>query len=1023
MDGIPDQSDPAPLDSMNYSPHNGRNWYGSDVLGDSDNDGILNFFDVYPDDYYNGNPPTYVVDSDGDGMPDNIDPSPNDSSNLSPVNGISWGWGSDALGDVDGDGIPNYWDEEPYTNPYLDSDGDGVPDGMDPAPLDPDNLSPNNGRKWPGWKALEDWNNNGINNFNDPDPESGPTLPFTVTNPGVFIQSPYVFLNDNFDEDKWVGDGNGAFTRVPDSQDADIISAASDGGGRAVVNDMVQLGVAPVAIVSPYDFTFQVKLKITRADEGEGRARLHVISHRGRPDQEVVSFAVGEECQIDLPIFGIGNKMLGLDTGPEFWVEGVSPGKFRIEADYDAINLPSGFIWDGYYIFEYHPEYSHHEPVHSSADFEVLEPFLMADVDRDGIIDPIKDMAALAAARCLRHWVNDDSDSGEAGDAGKADVPGARTGLLEFDGRDPNHEDNVVNGSRDLVDFFPVLVRLPPVQLGEISSMRLRNVEGAFNVVFTKLGRGNARNYLKVPGLSGCGLGGNEAAASAVTHKVTSAGLDIPSTCFEPEILREVVLLVEASKETDSPLELVIEFKNGQESTCSIPVSAHGVEQMFRHVDLTGLAKEYDGSAILPPKPPRASSVDEPTNLPDAGTNGKYFVFVHGYNVDAEEARGWNAEIFKRFYALGSKARFVGVTWNGTPATLIPDFVSEGYPDYHKAVFQAFQTGDGLSAALGFMQGTDVTVSAHSLGNILVSHAIQSGGFRPSRYYMINAVIPMEALDSSVLVDPGFEPDPDLDPDEQDDRSQMARQMTESSWDDRNPRLFASNWHKLFAGSTTDARKDLKWADAFSSLFQLTDLYNFYSKGEDVVENPTSRSSFVVADMAEKWDKKRGAWGHQEMLKGGAGLGAAVMSRVQGGWSANLLDYPSNPAPTKTQAPDSALKVNPYFNKFLEGALFSADASMASNKAAEPKVRYDLLARGIPALSYAAAANKIVAFTDDRNFDMELKGRDFDAWPVEGHEGDRAGKWVHSDFKNVALPYVSKMYQDMISKGSLRDSP
>jgi hypothetical protein len=34
--------------------------------------------------------------------------------------------------------------------------------------------------------------------------------------------------------------------------------------------------------------------------------------------------------------------------------------------------------------------------------------------------------------------------------------------------------------------------------------------------------------------------------------------------------------------------------------------------------------------------------------------------------------------------------------------------------------------------------------------------------------------------------------------------------------------------------------------------------------------------------------------------------------------------------------------------------------------------------------------------------------------------GRPAGRWFHSDFKNVALPYVFQMYQEMINRGSLR---
>ena len=1005
MDGIPDPSDPAPEDSMNYSSYNGRNWYGSEVLGDADNDGTLNFFDLYPEDFYNGNPPVY--DSDQDGIPDNIDPDPGSPYNSSPNNGISWG--ADAFGDADGDGIPNYWDDTPFG--AQDSDGDGIPDDVDPAPNDPSNYSFINSKAWFG-DALADSDNDGVTNFYDLTPD-GEGAPFLVYKPSPWFDSPLVFLNNNYDEGKKEIIDDEIFFKIPDSQDVSILPApsATVEQGFAVTKDLVRVHIAPGGMLSPYNFKIQVKLKIVRLEEGKGEARLHIIENRSKAGEAVATFLVNQECNVALPVVGYVNTMLGQDTGPEFWVEGVGVGKFRLEARYEAIDLPSHFAWDGFILYSTVPE-THLDAQFKTADFEVTERMLVVDADRDGKLDPVADSAKLAASGGFRFWVNDDSDSGEAGDAGYADIPGSATPV----GMENSH----VDGSRDLVDFFPLMVRLPSSELdSKLKSVRLRNADGAFNVAFTALVRDDVREYLTTPGLAGCGKKGDETAAAATTYKVTADGLELDIDKLTNRQDREVVLLVEASRNTQTPLELVVELEDSRQAICSLPMRIHGVEEMFRHADLTNLAKEYDGSPIAPPRPSQGHKMGLPPALPDQDLGPKYFVFVHGFNIDGQEARGWNAEMFKRMYALGSKAKFIGVTWNGTPHTYVPDLISEGYPDYHKAVFHAFLAGDGLAAALSLPAAADVTVAAHSLGNIVVSHAIQSGGFRPSCYYMINAVVPMEALDPSVLVDPDHVPTLSLDLDEQDDRSQMARQMTESDWDGRNPRLFASNWHKLFAGDAADARRNLKWADLFSRLRSNPNVYNFYSKGEDVVENPRSRSSWVVADLVRNWDKKRGAWGHQEMIKGGAGLGAAVMSRVQGGWSANLAAYSFNHAPSKAQAPDSLLKINPYFNKFQEVALFSPDERVASAMAAEPKVRYDLLARGIPALSYAAAANKVEVFTDGRNFDMEAGCRVPDAWPTEGHDGDRRGRWIHSDFKNVALPYVHPMFQKMITTGGL----
>jgi hypothetical protein len=150
-DGIPNNTDPYPTDSTNYSSINNVTWNG-DVLGDADSDGTPNWQDTDPW------PP---VDTDSDGILDGSDPFPSDAANYSSVNGTNWygdvladadsdqvlnwadpypsdstnysstngvAWGADVLGDADGDAIQNWQDGLPYgdTPPDPDNDGDGL---------------------------------------------------------------------------------------------------------------------------------------------------------------------------------------------------------------------------------------------------------------------------------------------------------------------------------------------------------------------------------------------------------------------------------------------------------------------------------------------------------------------------------------------------------------------------------------------------------------------------------------------------------------------------------------------------------------------------------------------------------------------------------------------------------------------------------------------------------------------------------------------------------------------------------
>jgi hypothetical protein len=104
------------------------------------------------------------------------------------------------------------------------------------------------------------------------------------------------------------------------------------------------------------------------------------------------------------------------------------------------------------------------------------------------------------------------------------------------------------------------------------------------------------------------------------------------------------------------------------------------------------------------------------------------------------------------------------------------------------------------------------------------------------------------------------------------------------------------------------------------------------------------------------------------------------------------------------------------FRDFIEADL--VDPVQGPGLAAQKLVKYHVLAGGIPALSYAAAANPVSGLP---GFDMQSEFKTGAYWAVdEDHESpESAGKWLHSDFKNVPLSFVHKMYTKMIELGGL----
>jgi hypothetical protein len=114
----------------------------------------------------------------------------------------------------------------------------------------------------------------------------------------------------------------------------------------------------------------------------------------------------------------------------------------------------------------------------------------------------------------------------------------------------------------------------------------------------------------------------------------------------------------------------------------------------------------------------------------------------------------------------------------------------------------------------------------------------------------------------------------------------------------------------------------------------------------------------------------------------------------------------------------------------------SRDAATAQALLGRPLVVYDLFARAIPALSYGAGARRIDGFNmgnysdgkkadDLTNYDFEAKGRvgaNAPFWPTVNHgnqndpDDKRKSRWLHSDFRNAALPFVSPAFKYFVTQ-------
>lgn len=640
------------------------------------------------------------------------------------------------------------------------------------------------------------------------------------------------------------------------------------------------------------------------------------------------------------------------------------------------------------------------------ANFAVVSAGLETDADRDGFI---VDDERPPADRPLRHWINDDDDRGECQE--RADVPGLPS--MQAD-----HAQAGIDGLRDLVDFIPINLNIARVAELMTPDMGFRyhlsNQDRAIHVVLTGLTPATAGAIHRNPDLAAYGpsFDGKVNAAKVLTPDARGR-IEIPKAYVERIAERgHGVLLIEGARPTRRPLCLEITKDDLPVAKLEQALSVVPVETMYRHVNLCGASFEYSGQPATIKRPGRPSWVGDPVGLPDSETKERWVVMLHGYNVPGDAASGWHAETFKRLHALGSNARFVGITWNGDTGL-----------DYHKAVYQAFQSGEALPRSLGFIDQAKTVLIGHSLGNVVACQSIQSG-FRPAHYFLLNAALPIEAIAGQTSL------------------PSQATDMTEERWRPYARRLFASDWAGL--QGLNDPRAGYSWVNAFSRVRALAAVTNCYSGGEDVTNCPSEMTSASV--LATIWSGRAidyGVWKTQELLKGvgwNRSLGAIAMERSQGGWGFNPAwrgRYVSH-GPTKQAGghydqltPAEASRIttaqllkDPFFAPFDESWLHQPRPARVTPLLDSPNVRYDLLARAIPALSFAAGSTAIPPKANSkviRNFDLEGEGRNPGRWPTEGHTKPQTpGRWLHSDFKNVALPFTHPLFNRMITDASLR---
>ena len=595
---------------------------------------------------------------------------------------------------------------------------------------------------------------------------------------------------------------------------------------------------------------------------------------------------------------------------------------------------------------------------------------IVPDYDRDGEIGDA-DCHAASTNAVFRFWINDDHDVGDTAEAGGTDIPGQT--------ESPDHANGYyVNGRRDLLDFFPVWLDLKdaldtfPPESGVGFELRSKGLR----FVYTALTKDKAGKYLREE-CAVCGPAFNQNAHEAPTFAPDGG-------CTYEELSEAFINLIRADGdkgvllvECSSPLaslELEIIGPSGEPvAECRMRLIASEVEDMYHRVNLRGGQAAVTPGSALPP------------------ANGKNVIFLHGFKVDEQEARAWNAEMFKRLWQSGSGARFHGVTWFGN------DGINNGALNYHGNVVHAFEAAPHLRNYVNNSLSGEKTVMAHSLGNMVVSSAIADHGMGVGKYFMLNAAVPAEAYDESSW----HSDDSGLNP------------MMHNDWAGYAGRTWSARWHELFLNNPNDDRALLTWKNRFSAV-PSSILYNVYSSGDEVLELNNAAPAlltgagglFNLFPTAERY-----AWHKQEVFKGRD----MVAGTTWAGWGflrtapestyAQTLVYPG--AAAANQADPAQLASQPVFRWNPPGMLTNS---------IPPALRKELLAKGIPALSGATGTMSVMGAI--ANADMNSVARP-NGWPRLPTEAPYGQRWKHSDLKDVAFFFNYNVFNDFIAKGGL----
>ena len=383
-------------------------------------------------------------------------------------------------------------------------------------------------------------------------------------------------------------------------------------------------------------------------------------------------------------------------------------------------------------------------------------PRLAVDADRDGAVR--LDASDSTSPRApYRFWINNDSDVGE-----QEQIP-VRT---------PDHVGARIQGVRDVEDLARLSIALDGTedlwaQLGfrlALEWRRIHSGQPAIHLFSAGSWKTGGRQYLEtLDGAreqAGLSVAGHELAitdeASGEPLLRPGRRLVLPARQMAPDRRQgsRRHLVFEGVSTGQGELVAMVLF-NGKVVCESEPLH-------LRLLDVREMYSRGQGGPVDGFDPPFRYAESQPPALAmglapwvpqlghqvDPDEDPVATVFVHGWNVTADEALGFSDTLFKRLWHAGYKGRFCSFRW---PTTMLeePTLMDAFNVGEHRAL----EYGAALRILLsGLPAGYRCNLIAHSQGGMLAASALRSGAVVENSL-MLQTAVPASAVDPSRTLD------------------------------------------------------------------------------------------------------------------------------------------------------------------------------------------------------------------------------------------------------------------------------